>query len=122
MSDPASSSLTSSERRRMALSAWDDEGGAGPCGAWADFIHDQPVIPELTNTELVQLRIRVIALENLVIVLLANATDRTLAAAAEMAAIVAPRPGATHHPLTIHAATQLTDLVGRAAHFRSAAL
>jgi len=51
------------------------------------------VIPELTNTELVQLRIRVIALEYLVIALLANATDKTVAAAAEMAAIVAPRPG-----------------------------
>ena len=77
----------------MALSAWDNEGSAGPCGAWADFINDQPVIPERTNTELVQLRVRVIALENLVIALLANATDKTVAAAAEMAAIVAPRPG-----------------------------
>ena len=105
----------------MALSAWDNEGSAGPRGAWADFINDQPVIPERTNTELVQLRVRVIALENLVIALLANAnaTDQTVAAAAEMAAIIAPRPGATHHPLTTHAATQMTDLVGRAAHFRS---
>ena len=75
-------------------------------------------IPELTNAELVQLRIRVIALENLVITLLAEASDRQLGLAREMAAYIAPRPGFTHHPLTIHAAAQMIDLVNRASHFR----
>jgi hypothetical protein len=69
---------------------------------------------------LVQLRVRVIALENLVISLLAEAPDRQLDLAREMAAFILPRPGFTHHPLTIHAANQMIDLVTRAGHFRAA--
>ena len=63
-----------SQLRQMALSTWDNEGGAGPCGPQEGLIHSQVQsgVPELTNTELVQLRIRVIALENLVIALLAR--------------------------------------------------
>jgi hypothetical protein len=72
----------------------------------------------LTNAELVQLRIRVIALENLVIALLAEASDRQLDLVREMAAYISPRPGYTHHPLTIHAAIQMIDLVERAGRFR----
>ena len=64
----------------MALSRWENEGGAGPHGpleSWS--ISDrQPEVPQLTNTELVQLRVRVIALENLVIALLSQASDRQL--------------------------------------------
>jgi len=80
----------------------------------------QSEAPELTNAELVQLRIRVIALENLVISLLAEASDRQLDLAREMANFISPRPGFTHHPLTIHAATQMIGLVERAGHFRPA--
>lgn len=36
-----------------------------------------------------------------------------------MAGYISPRPGFTQHPLTIHAATQMADIVGRACHFRS---
>ena len=79
-------------------------------------------VPELTNVELVQLRVRVIALENLVISLLAEASDRQLDLAREMAVFISPRPGFTHHPLTIHAATQMIDLVDRAGYFRRAKL
>jgi hypothetical protein len=75
-------------------------------------------MPELTNAELVQLRIRVIALENLVIALLAEASDRQLELAREMAAYISPRPGFTQHPLTIHAAAHMVDLVERAGQFR----
>ena len=81
----------------------------------------QSEIPELTNAELVQLRVRVIALENLVIALLAEASERQLGLAREMAAYIAPRPGFTHHPLTLHASGQMIDLVERARHFRSVA-
>jgi hypothetical protein len=104
----------------MALSRWDNEGGAGPCGSQEDQISEevQSEVPELTNAEVVQLRVRVIALENLVISLFAEASDRQLDLAREMAAFISPRPGFTHHPLTIHAATQMIDLVDRAGHFR----
>ena len=69
--------------------------------------------------ELVQLRIRVIALENLVIGLLAEASDRQLDLAREMAVYISPRPNFTRHRSTIHAAAQMNHLVERAAHFRS---
>src|SRR6185437_4960697 len=75
-------------------------------------------IPDLTNAELVTLRIRVIALENLMISLLATASDQQLKLAREMAGYISPRPGFTQHPLTIHAAAHMDDLVKRALHFR----
>ncbi|MEP6873300.1 MAG: hypothetical protein ABI887_02965 [Burkholderiales bacterium] len=73
----------------------------------------------MTNTELVQLQIRVIALENLVIALLAEGSDRQRALAREMAAYISPRPGFTHHRLTIHAAAEMVSLVNRAGAFRT---
>ena len=71
----------------------------------------------LTNAELVQLQIRVIALEQLVIVLLSEATDRQKAMALELASAISPRPGFTPHRLTIHAAAQMNHLSGRASLF-----
>jgi hypothetical protein len=112
--------LDPSQQRQMALSRWDNEGGAGPSGPQEGLIAGevQSEIPELTNVELVQLRVRVIALENLMITLLAEASARQLDLAREMAAYISPRPGFTQHPLTIHAAAQMIDLVDRAGHFR----
>jgi hypothetical protein len=106
----------------MALSRWENEGGAGPPHPQGRSIPGeiQSEIPQLTNAELVQLRIRVIALENLVITLLAEASDRQLDLVREMAVYISPRPGFTQHPLTIHAAAQMIDLVDRASHFRVA--
>jgi hypothetical protein len=120
MSDLKPESFASSQQRQLALARWDNEGGAGPCGPQEGQIttEAQSGVPELTNAELVQLRVRVIALENLVISLLAEAPDKQLDLAREMAAFISPRPGFTHHPLTIHAATHMIDLVDRAAHFR----
>lgn len=101
------------EQRPAALSRWDDEGGAVPP------LPDVPsVIPDLTNVELVLLRVRVIALENVVITLLADASDRQLERIREMAGYISPRPGSAQHPLTTHAATQMLNLVARAQHFR----
>jgi hypothetical protein len=108
--------------RHRALSRWDNEGGASRQGSREGAVGGsvEPTDrPQLTNAELVQLRVRVIALENLVIALLAQADDRQIALAREMAAYVSPRPGFTHHPLTIHAASHMIDLVERAAPFRS---
>jgi chromosomal replication initiation ATPase DnaA len=68
----------------------------------------------LTNAELVQLRIRVIALENLVIALLAEATDRQLELARGMASHISPRAGFTPHPITLRAADEMLSLVDRA--------
>ena len=107
-------------QRQRALSRWDDEGGAGPDGPAMDSAPDNGriAIPELTNAELVTLRIRVIALENLMISLLAIASDDQLRLPREMAGYISPRSGFTQHPLTIHAAAHMVDLVERADHFR----
>ena len=120
MSEKKPESTTALRQRQMALSRWDDEGGAGPAGPQGGSApaEAQAEIPQLTNVELVQLRIRVIALENMVIALLAEASERQLALARKMAAYIAPRPGFTHHPLTTHAAARMIDLVERAGHFR----
>ena len=74
--------------------------------------------PALTNAELVQLRVRVIALENMVIALLANAPPEQQALVREMASYISPRPGYTPHALTIHAADQMRNLVDRADRFQ----
>ena len=111
----------SSKLRQRALSRWNNEGGANPDRSQDVLIHGEVKsdVPELTNAELVQLRIRVIALENLMIALLAEASDRQIDLAREMATYISPRPGFTQHPLTIHAAAQMIDLVERANQFRS---
>ena len=74
--------------------------------------------PPLTNAELVQLQVRMIALENLVIALLAQASDQQLALARALAANISPRPGSTQHRLTIHAAAQMAHLAERASLLR----
>jgi hypothetical protein len=107
--------------RTSALSRWESEGGAGVeprCPAAASDDAPLDALP-LTNVELVQLRIRVIALENLVISLLAQAPQGQLARAREMAAYISPRPGYTPHPLTIRAALEMLSLVDRSGRFRS---
>ncbi len=105
-------------QRQQALSRWDNEGGAvGPIG---DFTagKEQIPAPEMSNADLVALRVRVIALENLLISLLAKASDQQLELAHEMADYISPRPGFTHHPLTIHAAAHMINLIERSSRFR----
>lgn len=78
------------------------------------------VVPLSTQTEMAQLRVRVVALENLVIALLAQAPEQQLLLAREMAVHISPRPGFTRHRLTLHAADEMLSLVDRARRFRSA--
>lgn len=108
--------LNPSQSPQDALSRWDNEGGA------------QGVMPtdvlrlaahELSDTELAHLRVRVIALENVLIALLAHASESQFELIHEMADYISPRPGFTQHPLTTLAAKQMVQLVDRAGHFRS---
>jgi hypothetical protein len=120
---PASTpnAINPAQLRHRALSRWDNEGGAtfGGDQEGISSAATQPEVPPLTDSELVQLRIRVIALENLVISLLAKSSDRQLDLVREMAAYISPRPGFTPHRLTIRAAAEMIHLVERAGHFRS---
>ena len=112
--------LDLTQLRHRALSRWDNEGGAPP-GGHQEGLHAsgaQSEVAPLSNTELVQLRIRIIALENVVISLLAQSPDRQLDLVRELAAYISPRPGFTPHPLTIRAAAEMIHLVERAGHFR----
>ena len=77
-----------------------------------------PKVPALTNAELVHLQSRVIALENLVVALLAQGTVQQLELARSMARYISPRPGSTLHPQTVHAAARMVHFVERADHFR----
>jgi hypothetical protein len=112
--------LEPEQMRLRALSRWNNEGGAIPRDIEGASIPGDALteVPVLGNAELVQLRIRVIALENVVIALLAKAPDRQLDLVREMAAYISPRPGFTQHPLTVHAAAEMVHLVERALHFR----
>lgn len=91
-------------QRLQALSRWDNEGGAIPVGPFVNPASGaEPIdIPELTNAELVALRIRVIALENLLISLLSTASDHQLEVAREMAGIYLRGPAlrSTHSQST----------------------
>lgn len=102
------------DARVRALARWDNEGGA----LAATTLDAHTTLPEMTNAELVLLRVRVIALENLLIVLLAEGSDNQRRAACEMADIISPRVGATPHVLTRRAAQHMIDLVDRAVHIK----
>ena len=109
-------------QRERALLRSESNGGAG---LDRDRDQDGPVaeqvqinVPPLTNAELVQLHIRVIALENLVIARLAEAPDRQLKFAREMSTYIAPRQGFIRHPLTVDGAAKMISVVERARHFR----
>lgn len=97
--------------RRLAVSTWENEGGSelGPPPA---------AEPTVASAEGVQMRVRIIALENLVIALLADASEHQRATALEMGGFISPRPGSTPHPLTLRAADAMRSLLERADRFR----
>lgn len=118
MPDEKLPGLEAAQLREKALSRWENEGGSRIPGTQNHPVSSQGDAPPLTNAELSQLHIRVIALEGLVTALLAGASDDQLDLARGMAAYITPRPGFTDHRLTVRAATQMIDLVERAGRFR----
>ena len=71
----------------------------------------------MTEAELRAMHVRVIALENLVVAMLAAGSRQQKELAEDMAKYISPRPGFTRHPLTIQAAAHMIDLVQRASRF-----
>jgi hypothetical protein len=65
-----------------------------------------------------RLHTRVIAIENVLIALLSDASETQLERIDLLATLIAPRIDATQHPLTLQAAEQMIDLLRRAAHLR----
>ena len=105
-------------QRRSALARWENEGGADAGGAFG-MEPGASGTPALANAELVRLRVRVIALENLVIALLANSSEEELGVARARAEYISPRPGFTAHALTLDAADQILRMAERSRRFRS---
>lgn len=77
MPDSKPNVLDPAQLRHWALSRWDNEDGATLGGPQEGLRSGaaQSEVPPLTNAELVQLRIRVIAPEKLAISLLAQSPD-----------------------------------------------
>lgn len=123
MSSKERDRLERSQLLKRALSRWENEGGAGPDGPQEVRLpSDITALAPLGNAELVQLQVRMIALENLVIALLSQASPQQLDLVREMATYISPRPGFTPHRLTIHAAAQMVRLVERAVHIADPSL
>lgn len=120
MPDGTSASSERERLRERAFSRWDNEGGVGDGGREHPASTEMSSeTPPLTNAELVQLQIRVIALENLLTVLLAETSDRQLDLACEMATYSSPRLGFTAHRLTVHGAARMISVIERAGHLRA---
>lgn len=114
--DPADQRLPQpsprSRARLLALTRRDHENAAGLVPAPMSRLPPD-------DTEEAPLRMRVIALENLVIALLADASDLQRAIAADMGDFISPRPGFTPHPLTLRAAEAMRSLLDGANRFRT---
>jgi hypothetical protein len=98
------------------LARWDNEGGA--------LSHPVPVKPPLVNVahhlsdhELVCLHSRVIALENIVVAMLAGGSADQRAVVHDMALFVHPPLDAVQDRLTMHAADLMDHLADRATRF-----
>lgn len=118
MTSPASKKMERERLLQKSLSRWENEGGHEMAKQMnTSTSAEQPAdglggVPPLTNSELVQLQIRVIALESLVVALLAEASEQQLKLVRELAESIVPRPGVDHR-LTVNATAQMEHLTQR---------
>lgn len=114
-----------SERARIlakAVSRWDNEGGAGDGGRvypQSDALLTDTL--QQTNAELAHMQVRVIAIENLLKVLLVDASKQQVALMRDVATFISPRSGYTQHPRSIHAAACMNNFIDNAGHLRALA-
>ena len=94
MSGDAPERLNEALQRQRALSRWENVGGAVPSSSPAAMhaAEEPPPFPKMDDAEFQALHVRVIALENLVIALLAVGSDQDRALAGEMASYISPGP------------------------------
>ena len=113
--------------RDETMSRWGDDGGTVPLPEHAGKAaspdaagdHGPDAAPDLTNAEGVQLQVRVIALEAMLVALLADVSVGQRAKVRKMAVHIAPQDGRTLHPLTSSAASRILSLLDRAEHWDS---
>ncbi|MEO5613171.1 MAG: hypothetical protein ABIT68_10585 [Sphingomicrobium sp.] len=104
------------EIHRRAIGRWETEGGS--LDGSLHHEHGATVAGEIGDAEDGNIKVRLIALENLVVALLAEAPESQSELVREMARFISPRPGMTPHRLTTEAARNMLALVERAAHYR----
>lgn len=100
-----------------ALARWDNEGGAlsHPVPVKPPFVD---VVHHLSDQEVVCLRSRVIALENIIVAMLAGGSRDQRAVVHDMALFVRPPLDAVQDRLTMHAADLMDHLADRATLFQ----
>ena len=113
--------LSRDEIHRRVIGRWENEGGS--VRAWdRDMSSEEKTITvagEIGDAEAANIRVRLIAIENIIVALLANAPDDRLELIREMADFISPRPGMTPHRLTIEAARNMLAIVERAEHYKT---
>ena len=77
------------------------------------------IVGKVGDAEAVNIRVRLIALENIVVALLASGTRDSPELVRDMAQYISPRSDATPHRLTTEAARNMLAIVKRAEHCRS---
>lgn len=103
------------EIHRRAIRRWENEGGSLDGRSQEQ---SATVAGEIGDAEDGNIKVRLIALENLVVALLAETPESQSELVREMARFISPRPGMTPHRLTIEAARNMLAMVERAAHYR----
>lgn len=66
------------------------------------------------HAELVQMRIRMIATENLILAILSEASEEVRQSVRDRAVEIAPRRGSSDHPLTHFAQKEMLSMLARA--------
>jgi len=119
MPDEKSEITDRSQQLKRAIARWENDGGSAASDETVSEAGAECDIPQFLDVDVIQLRIRVIALENIVIALLAESSERQRELVREMASYISPRSGFALHPLTIRAANLMRDIVERAGRFCS---
>lgn len=79
-------------------------------------------LPVITNDDLVALRVRVIALENILIAVLAEGSEAQRQTARDMSDVLSTPRDVWSDPLTIRAAHHMVGVIHRACHARDVTL
>jgi hypothetical protein len=104
-----------SELRWRPLLRLDDESGAIAAVAHESYAH----VPDITNADLALLHVRVIALENLLITVLAEGSDPRRQPARDMVDTISLRSGFMSYLPSIQAVQHMNDLLDSAIHVRA---
>lgn len=107
---------TRAEMHRRAIGRWENEGGSEI--GWSHPTGPSTVAGEIGDAEAANIRVRLIALENIVVALLARAPSDQSELVRDMAKYISPRAGMTPHRLTIEAARNMLAIVERAAQYQ----